>query len=57
MTYSPSGKFSIGPRSASSSSMFVNEGRTMNPTTGSVTIAPIAAPTPSVDASRNRERV
>ena len=57
MTYSPSGKFSSGPRSASFSSRFVNEGRTMKPRTGSVTTAPIAAPRPIVDASRKRERV
>ena len=57
MTYVPSGKFSSGPRSASLSSTFVNDGRTVKPSTGSVTTAPIAAPRPIVDASRKRERV
>ena len=57
MTYWPSGKFSSGPRSASCSSRFVKEGRTVKPRTGSVTTAPIAAPRPIVDASRNRVRV
>ena len=57
MTYSPCGKLSRGPRSTSLVERLVNEGSTMKPRTGSVTTAPMAAPIPSVDASRKRERV
>ena len=48
ITNSPSGKFSIGPRSTSCSSWFVNDGRTAKPRTGSVIAPPITAPRPSV---------
>ena len=52
----PSGKFSSGPRSAGSSSWPTNAGAIMKPSAGIVTIAPISAPIPSVDASRKRLR-
>ena len=56
MTYWPSGKLSIGPRSTSVSSTSVKDGSTMKPSTGSVRTPPSAALRPISEASRNFER-
>ena len=58
ITYSPSGKFEIGPRSTSnvSTPSPMNDGSTPNPRTGRVTPAPISPPTPIVASERNVAR-
>ncbi len=56
MTNSPSGKFSSGPRSTSGYPWSTKAGRRRSRAIGSVTMPPMAAPMPSVDASRKRLR-
>ena len=51
--HSPSGYSSSGPRSTSPWPWSMNAGATMKPRAGSVTMPPITAPRPSVDAARN----
>ena len=54
ITNSPSGKSSIGPSSTSTSlsDVFVNDGSTAKPSTGSVTRPPMRPPRPSVATER-----
>src|SRR5262245_1878600 len=51
-----SGKFVIGPRSTFFGCWFTNAGATMKPSTGTVTMPPINAPSPRVEASRKTLR-
>src|SRR4051794_26831608 len=58
ITNLPSGKFAIGPRSTGGAETPspVNDGRTAKPSDGSVTPAPITAPSPMVDSVRKPAR-
>ena len=58
ITYVPWGKFEIGPRSTSPVSIPspMKDGSTMKPSAGTVTAAPMTAPSPSVVTLRKVAR-